>query len=69
MADRARKVKFKPRRFVGAVAVILLVTFGADTVWRSLSNDEHHNLVIDGDFCRIPDYARNSSTRKCCYSC
>ena len=54
MADRARKVKFKPRRFVGAVAVILLVTFGADTVWRSLSNDEHHNLVIDGDFAEYP---------------
>lgn len=54
MANRARKVKFRPRRLAGAVAVILVVTFGADFVWRGLANDEHHNLVIDGEFAEYP---------------
>ena len=54
MADRSRKVKFRPRRFIGAVAVILVVTFGADSVYRRLANDEHHNLVIDGNFAEYP---------------
>jgi hypothetical protein len=50
MANKTRNVKLKPHRVIGAAAVILLVTFGADSVRRNLSNDEHHNLVIDGDF-------------------
>ena len=54
MASRTRKVKVRPRRVIGAIAVILVVTFGADCVKRVFSNDEHHNLVIDGDFAEYP---------------
>ncbi|MBR1822867.1 MAG: M15 family metallopeptidase [Ruminococcus sp.] len=56
MADKARKVKFKPSRLLGAAAIILVVFFGADFVKRNLYNDEHHNLVIDGEFRQPIEY-------------
>lgn len=54
MANKTRKVKLKPMRLLGAASVILMVTFGADFVCRRLANNEHHNLVIEGDFAEYP---------------
>ena len=56
MADKARKVKFRPSRLFGAAAIILIVFFGADSVKRKLYNDERHNLVIDGEFRQTIEY-------------
>lgn len=56
MADKTRKVRFRPLRLVEAAVVIIVVLFGADHVRRGLYNDEHHNLVIDGEFRQNIEY-------------
>ena len=53
MSAKPRKYKLRLDRFTGAAVIILLVTFGADSFRRNSSDDEYHNLVVDGDFRTI----------------
>ena len=56
MADKTRKVRFKPSGLVKAAVIILVVFFGGDSVKRVLSDDEQNNLIIDGEFRKPIEY-------------